>query len=541
MMRSMFSGVSGLTSHQERMDVIGDNISNVNTVGYKGSNVNFAEMMALTEQAAQSPREDIGGTNPQQVGMGVEVGSIDTDITQGSLESTGVPTDAAIEGDGYFVVEDAEGRELYTRNGSFNTDAQGNLVTSAQGLRVQGWSETTVDDGDVVVDEGAGLGDIQINMGSSMPEGIDLATTEMSLDGNLDTMMQDDYITGRVVEMSDYDTLEDIFDSDDNDIGNIEDLQDGIEGALEYGWIDGEIGFYFEDDNGDILGIEGIDAEELIEDTPHHTSTFDIFDEQGQRHTIALDFAKKYQLDDAGDNENIDDEGSHWAVGMRLENLDDYGVDTGGLEAGDHVGIIDWDVEDYFADIRFDESGRLEEGLADLEDLIDEALITDYGDDLEMDTADLKFDGEHDIHIQMDDIMQQSDAFTLEGAAEDGYEPGVLDNFTLEGDGTIMGQYTNGLNAPIGQVALATFENPGGLTREGGSLFSPSANSGEASIGVAGTGGRGEIRAGTLEMSNVDLAEEFTDMIRTQRGYQANSSSITTSDEMLQELVNLAR
>ena len=194
MMRSMFSGVSGLTSHQSRMDVIGDNIANVNTVGYKGSNVNFAEMMAQTEQAAQSPREDIGGTNPQQVGMGVEVGSIDTDITQGSLESTGVATDAAIEGDGYFVVEDAEGRELYTRNGSFDTDAQGNLVTSAQGLQVQGWSETTVEEGEPVVDRDTELGSIDINMGASMPEGIDLLSSEVTIDGNLNTLEAEDYI-----------------------------------------------------------------------------------------------------------------------------------------------------------------------------------------------------------------------------------------------------------------------------------------------------------------------------------------------------------
>ena len=478
MMRSMFSGVSGLTSHQSRMDVIGDNIANVNTVGYKGSTVNFAEMMAQTEQAAQSPREDIGGTNPQQVGMGVEVGSIDTDITQGSLESTGVATDAAIEGDGYFVVEDAEGRELYTRNGSFDTDAQGNLVTSAQGLQVQGWSETTVEEGEPVVDRDTELGSIDINMGASMPEGIDLLSSEVTIDGNLNTLEAEDYI------------------------------EDGFDG------------YDF---------TQGADYEYDIGNEPHHTITFDVFDAQGQRHTLAMDFIKTGQ----------DDDGSDWEIGVRLENLEKYEDEDGEINFDATLTDDPWELENMF-----DSEGRLNLDELDGTEIEDGVFDDDTVNDFFGDIDGFKIDddiGDEDFILDFSDLMQQADDFTVAGAAEDGYEPGVLDNFTIEGDGTVMGQYTNGLNAPIGQIALATFENPGGLTREGGSLFNESANSGEASIGVAGRGGRGEIRSGTLEMSNVDLAEEFTDMIRTQRGYQANSSSITTSDEMLQELVNLAR
>ena len=485
MLRSMFAGVSGLSSHQERMDVIGDNIANVNTIGYKGSNVNFAEMMAQTEQAATAPRAERGGINPQQVGMGVQVSSINTDITQGSLESTGVPTDAAIEGDGYFVVSDGT-QNMYTRNGAFEVDASGHLVNSAQGFRVQGWSDTLVREGEIVVDNDTAAGDIDINIGEPMPEGIDLYTTEATVDGNLDTRI-----------------------SEENWLSEHE--------ADTYGWVEEEERFVWHDGDGEIL-------------YPHHTSTFDIFDAQGQRHRIAMDFTKNDQTEDQ----------SEWNVQIRLDDLERYShfLDEDG-EIENHDDAILEGLEH----LVFDNEGRLdfEESALDDDDGIFETSYVDLGltdrDEFKMETPDEPIG----LDINFAEVMQQADDSTAEGYAEDGYEPGVLNNFSIETDGTIVGQYTNGLDAPIGQIALADFENPAGLLREGGSLFLESANSGEASIGVAGTGGRGEIEAGALEMSNVDLAEEFTEMIRTQRGFQGNSTSIETSDEMLQELVNLAR
>lgn len=478
MMRSMFAGVSGLTAHQDGMDVIGDNISNINTIGYKGSNVNFAEVMAQTEAAAQGPREGRGGINPQQVGLGVDVGSIKRDQTQGSLESTGVPTDAAIDGDGHFVVNDGA-QNFFTRNGSFELDGANRLVSSSHGFRVQGWDETEVDEGEISVDRDAGLGDIEINVGEQMPEGIDMFTSEARLDGNLNTDVDYEEVEG---------------------------------GSLE--WDDDEDEFLF---NGD---------------EPHNTITFDVFDAQGRRHTIAMDFIKTGQ-----DGDDVSD----WEAGMRIANFEDY-EDQFYDDDGDLTNTDEAVLEDNIT-FEFDADGRLimdDDGDLDDEGIWEETEIHELFGGIN----EFKIDediGDEDFVLDFSRLTQLADDFSVRGRAEDGYEPGTLDNFSIDSDGVIVGQYTNGLSAAIGQIAVADFANPSGLVREGDSLFLSSANSGEPNIGVAGTGGRGEIQSGTLEMSNVDLAEEFTDMIRTQRGYQANSSTITTSDEMLQELVNLTR
>ena len=164
MMRSLYSGVSGLQNHQIRMDVIGNNISNVNTIGFKKGRVNFQDMLSQSMQGAARPTEDLGGVNPKQVGLGMTVASIDTIHTQGSLQTTGVATDIAVQGNGFFIMKNGE-KEFFTRAGAFGIDEAGTFVNPANGMKVQGWMAETVD-GQTFVNTAADPGDITIPVGA---------------------------------------------------------------------------------------------------------------------------------------------------------------------------------------------------------------------------------------------------------------------------------------------------------------------------------------------------------------------------------------
>ncbi|MFP4017454.1 MAG: flagellar hook-basal body complex protein, partial [Halanaerobiales bacterium] len=179
MLRSMYSGVSGLKAHQVKMDLLSNNISNVNTTGFKSSRVTFKEMMSQTLQGARAPQNNIGGINPQQIGLGVGIGSIDVNHTQGNLQSTGVSTDLAIEGNGFFTVNNGQGN-LYTRAGSLNLDDEGNLTSSVNGYKIQGWMAD--DEGRINTDNA--ISGVNIPIGQGMPAE---ATTRMAFSGNLDS------------------------------------------------------------------------------------------------------------------------------------------------------------------------------------------------------------------------------------------------------------------------------------------------------------------------------------------------------------------
>ncbi len=405
MLRSLFAGVSGLRSHQVRMDVIGNNIANVNTVGFKASRVNFAEMLSQMVRGAQAPSEARGGMNPVQVGLGVQVGSVDTLFTQGNLQYTGIPTDLAIQGDGFLVVGDGQQR-FYTRDGAIVMDSQGNLVHASTGLRLLGWQEVS-DTGEVVT-----TGDpkpLQIPIGTEIPP---KATTEVLFGGNLDAATE---VNGN--------------------------------------W----------------------------------TTTVTVYDSLGNAIQLRLVFTK------TGENQ------WHWeafqgetSLGAGDLTFTDSGtVDTGGT-----------------APLSFDPGT----GAAPLEVTLDFSALTQYA---APSTATLR--------------------------SQNGYASGSLQSFAIDGNGVITGLYSNGQRRPIGQIALALFTNPGGLLKAGNNLYAESSNSGPAAVGTAGTGGRGTLVAGALEMSNVDLAQEFTNMITAQRGFQANARVITVSDELLQELISLRR
>ena len=461
MMRSMFAGVSGLKNHQTRMDVVGNNIANVNTVGFKGSRVTFAEMMSQTLQGAQAPQDNRGGINPQQIGLGVDLASIDTNQTQGSLESTGIGTDLAIDGDGFFRVNDGQ-QDFYTRAGNFTVDSDGALVSSSNGYKVQGWMA----DNDGNINTNDPVEDLEIPIGDS--------------------------ISGRASSFARF--------------------------------------------NGN-----------LAPDIDERTTTVEVFNSLGGRHSIELEL------------ENIEVDNDHpnvWQINLEsISNTENGDGEFKFLDENDEeLSLSVGDFESVA--IKFDTSGNLESYGYIEEDNGVFNFETEDDNGTSIDRISLGFnpgagsggapedDGEipENVDVNLDfSIVTQNEGQTTVDASSDGYEFGFLDSFGIDNRGIITGNYTNGINQQIGQVGLANFSNPSGLVKEGETIFRESQNSGGAQFGEATVGGRGEIAPGTLEMSNVDLAEQFTNMIVTQRGFQANSRSITTSDEMLQELTNLKR
>ncbi|NJD19485.1 MAG: flagellar hook protein FlgE [Gemmatimonadetes bacterium] len=415
MMRSLFSGVSGLRNHQIRMDVIGNNIANVNTVGYKASRVTFEEAFAQLLQGASRPPGDSlnvsGGVNPIQVGLGMNIGSIDLLFTQGNIESTGVTTDLAIQGDSFFVVSNGMG-SVFTRSGNFQLDANGRLVASTNGYIVQG--KMAVDG--VLTDT---IQDIKLPFGQKSAA---RATTDVSLAGNLD-------------------------------------------------------------------------AEAVVGDTRQTTIT--VYDAMGARDEMTITFTKA--------------SGTTWDY--------DISVASGTIASGD-TGTL-----------AFDNEGRLTAPVPAVPFVYTPASGA----------ADVSIDVDWGTAGQVTGLSQFAAPSTAVLKEQDGYTMGDLERFSIDQTGTITGAFTNGVTLTLAQVTLADFNNPAGLIRIGDNMYSVSANSGSPVLGFVGEGSQSSITSGALEMSNVDLAQEFTSMITAQRGFQSNARVITTSDEMLQEVVTLKR
>ncbi len=413
MLRSMFSAISGLRAHQTKLDVTGNNIANVNTVGFKSSQTVFEDTLSQVIRNGSAPTGQTGGTNPAQVGLGVKVAGITTNFGQGSTQNTGRSTDFMISGDGFFVT--SSGNEtLFTRAGSFDYDGVGNLVTP-DGAKLQGWMAQ-----DGAVDVNSAIGDLTIPFGQVMAP---TRTREGMVVGNLSTSST----------------------------------------------------------AANPLATPPVAATSV-------QTQITAYDSLGTAHQIALTFTK------AGDNQ--------WDVAAS-----EGGVPVGGAQR-----------------LAFDPSTGLPVS----------------GTTFTVPVAGANWPG-GGIAIDLNGMTEFGGKTSLTPDDVDGNAMGTLQSISLSNDGTIMGVYSNSLREPIGKLALATFANPSGLSKAGSTSYRVGDNSGQAVIGEAGTGGRGSLTAGALEMSNVDLAEEFTGLIVAQRGFQANSRVITSSDEILQDLVNLKR
>jgi flagellar hook protein FlgE len=470
MMRSLYSGVSGLQNHQVRMDVIGNNISNVNTTGFKRGRVNFQDLISQMMQGPARPNERVGGINPKQVGLGMQVASIDTIHTQGSLQTTGVKTDLAIQGEGFFILR-AGDEDFYTRAGAFGVDSEGFLVNPANGMRVQGWNAEDID-GVTTINTSARIEDLIIPVGSKDPAA---QTTEVFLASNLNK-------------------------------------------------------------NTPVIPAGATEAQILA---GTWTAEYDIYDSFGNTHTLRVDYTRN------PDAEN------QWIATVTINPEADEPVpqqlSIGGVDSADGQTFI----------VEFSNDGTLqsiqnaEGGIIDADDLIAEVTF-------DVPRASIPIDPETGLPQEgpqtqtfnlnlgsvgsfVDSSTQYASESSNKVYSQNGFPMGYLEDFRIDQSGVITGIFSNGNNRSLGQVALSTFRNPGGLEKTGDTNFQESINSGIPDIGTVGVAGKGVIIAGALEMSNVDLAEQFTDMIVTQRGFQANSRTIQTSDQMLQEVLTLKR
>ncbi len=408
MVQAMYSAVSGVQAHQSRLDVVGNNIANVNTIGYKSARTTFFDQLSQTIKGASKPQNGMGGVNPMQVGLGVRVGSVTTLQTQGALQQSGRPSDLSIQGNGFFLVGDGNAA-AYTRDGAFTLDSDGNLVSATTGMKLLGWQANNG-----VVDAS---GPVTPKSAISIPIG---TLTSVKATGNVT-----------------------------------------FAGNLNSGA------------------------------TAPYVRTAQAFDSLGNPHNITFSFAKTAA--------------NQWTVTPSSPDGSFGAAPT----------------------LTFDANGNLSSSTGTP---LTFTLTAPGGAASPMNIA-----------LDFGKLTQLSGEATANAVAQDGFPMGTLQSYSIGDDGTVTGIFSNGLNRDLGRVALAQFANPAGLDKMGSNLFRPTNNSGGAQMTPPGVSGAGRVSAGFLEQSNVNLADEFTNMIITQRGFQANTRIVTASDEILQDLIQMPR
>lgn len=535
MMRSLSSAVSGLKAHQEWIDVIGNNIANVNTSGYKKSRVSFQDMLYQTIQSASRPASDgsTGGTNPMQIGPGVSVSSIDTIMDGNTLQYTGKNTDLGIDGDGFFCLADG-GQKYYTRTGNFSFDSNGNLV-SANGMKVQGWLATN---GvfPAQLDEST-MGDIKVaTLGGTISA---KATTKIAFGGNLSA---DDFgsinpVNYTVADSSGKTATMTLTMTPSNTFGVWNYAITASGGAVSG---DGATGTISMDNNGNISAINPDGGSFSVVVTPSGGSAVSITPPSTSApdntlYNFGADAATGALTNPASGSITI----NPVSVPVQQTVYDSLGNQYTVTTTFTRTGSTSWSwsssvttssgtaispVSGNTGTISFDSKGKLN-------------VAT--GGPISFDPG----NGADTVSISPDFSAMTSNAAATSALAQsqDGYQAGSLQSITFDTSGAINGVYSNGVTQALARVALANFSNPSGLQREGDTMFSESNNSGTHQIGYAGKAGYGSIKPGNLEASNVDLASEFSDMITAQRGFEANSKVITVSDQMLSDLVNMIR
>lgn len=578
MMRSIFSGVSGLKSHQTRMDTIGNNIANVNTTGFKSSRTTFADTLSQTMTGASSPNGNLGGTNPKQIGLGTGVASIDMIFTDGSVQSTGKNTDLCLSGNGLFVVNNGNQR-FYTRDGAFEFDAEGNYVLPGSGLFVQGW----MGENGTINTSGA-AGNIQIAAGKSMAAAASSIATyannlnaaaltiqSISGGGNQTTSTTDytqasqgsvtattegpvvlaladgtttanlttgSYIVGGTYKLASYATAADGTATLASGQTATLTLSDGTTQNVTTGSF--KVGDNYgtgtatisaisvqttvskitktnisesEASSGSPVTLTMSDGSKVTETSGKYkvgnslpvTTTLTAYDTLGNAHSIPVYFTK---------TKTDSTTGNQWTVSVAT---DGSGTATIKEDDGTETVITMPDTI-----LQFTTDGKLDSGSSSVE------LTLQNG-----------AQAAQSITLVMDSLTQYAGNSTINGKAN-GNAAGTLSSVSVDSSGIITGTYTNGVKQAEAQVAVAQFTNASGLLKTGDSLYQESNNSGTANIKTAADLGV-KITPSALEMSNVDIANEFSDMIITQRGFQSNSKIITVGDEMLETMINMKR
>lgn len=463
MMRTLYAGISGLKNHQVRMDVIGNNISNVNTIGFKSERVMFHDMISQKISGAAEPRENVGGVNPQEVGLGMNIASIDKMMTQGALQNTGNGTDVAITGEGFFIMANGD-KSFYTRAGDFTVDKNNQLVNPSDGYKVQGWNAQTDANGNSFINTTGTVQDIIIPKYLKKPgKETTYVVYKSNLRSNVESMPANTTAQERLRLMSSVAT--------DKRRGHITDIM--------------------------------------------------VYDDQGKEHDLKV-FMWKNDM-------------NKWTASVNISDADQLSVDVVGPQQNTSVP------NNKQFEMNFSPDGKIT-SVSDGVDVMNNGMLSV--------NISFKYKGvpePRNIELRLgtagtvDGVTQYASEFTTRAREQDGKAMGYMESFAIDPSGKITGTFSNGTKQEIAQIAMANFTNPGGLEKAGSNYFVVSNNSGEPIIGESGIGGLGSIHAGMLEMSNVDLSDQFVDMIVSQRGFQANSRSITTADQMLQELLTLKR
>jgi flagellar hook protein FlgE len=578
MLKSLFSGVSGLQSHQVAMDVESNNIANVNTVGFKYSRANFSDLLAQTKAIATAPQGQLGGKNPVQVGLGSTVSSMTRIFSQGSIQNSDKNTDVAIQGDGFFIISPDNGNTYkYTRAGDFKFDAAGNFVDN-NGFIAQGWLR---DPDTGKVDSTAPIKDINIPPGLTTPA---QATQEVVLKANLNSgpivksfspayqidntsavtdsngntvpsgdlgvlfnsngeafALKKDQGIVFTVNGTDHTLQYDPADNTGDKFTTLKDLTDDMRGYITAASNTatvtvnekGKIVIDNQNTNGSTLTIEVkafVDsANDVTENTKFtdtmsaltavlpattgaltfsqdinaatHSSSIDIFDSLGTKHTLRTAFRKTSQ--------------SQWAMTVTVP---DPATISPSAPKNQVDGII-----------KFNDDGSLSG--------YNPGTISFSGNNgskpnqtvkLSLGTSN-KFDG----------MTSFDNDSATSGISQDGFTGGDLVGIRIDQSGTLVGSFSNGRSFGLAQIGMAKFTNNEGLSTDGGNVYVQTANSGDPIIGTAATAGRGFIQSAALEASNVDLSRALTQLIIIQRGFQANGKTITTSDQLLQTLIGL--
>lgn len=546
-MGSMYTGISGLDTHSQRMSVLGNNIANVSTVGFKGGTVQFEDLFYSSRSL---------GASVGQVGHGSRVSSIYQDFKQGAYESSGSVTDVAIGGRGFFLVNDpANGSKYYTRAGNFTFNKEGHLV-NPQGLRVQGWD---AGDSDVSLTKGA-IKDLKLDSFQSEPK----ETSKVSLSVNLSKDAVDKATVAAGTPAGGKVSGTDMF-------------------ALFSTW-------------------DATATKPLGDDKYSYQKTLNVFDRAGSAHEITVYFDKARTVKGEDTWEYIvtcdpSEDGRPLSINTTptppvnrktrgllmtgtisfnsagaMKDMSAYTFDDGG--AGATAGTANPDLAASWKPAAMDTDGfpiftanflNLDT-VNDTNDItpaasgseVPEKIALDFGfgsknpaggfshgtntiDDVQKDDSLIAGIAGADVNKTKKAATSYDLASTTHSMEQDGYAAGFLQDVTIDRNGVLSGRYSNGRKEKLFVLGMADFANQQGLTMQGGNLFTQSSTSGQAIIGTANSGRLGKISSSTLELSNVDLARQMVRLITTQRGYQSNSKVITTSDEMLQEAIKLKR
>jgi flagellar hook protein FlgE len=549
MMRSLYSGVAGLRTHQTKMDVLGNNIANVNSTSYKSQSITFSDLMYQTTQAASGATQTKGGINARQIGLGSKSGAISTAIeSQGATQTTNNPFDIMITGKSFFVVNNGQ-ENLYTRDGSFYLDGAGNLAMQSNGYYVMGWAaKEDAETGEIKIDKNSGLTSLQI-MSADNSTYAPASTTQALFSGNIDdndtNIISDE---GKTITLEFYDNkgylytakfilkdtttdnvfslqLSDIIDSDGYSIGadKMEHVTfgtpetmttpAGLQNGYTYaggnftgtGTYPSYTGVPTSGNVSTLLSVADGNYKGLLQ------NVYNISDADARTYGTAA----TYTIDGAG---NITLTGGDKTITLEFNPANGKLVDANDIKTG-LVNII------------FDQT------YAGLEPFGYQKLASDGPDVIP---------GRLTVDLSTVTNLNTSGTATIKALKGDkkslntGRMVGEMNGVTVSTDGKVTATYSNGQTKLLGQIASAEFANASGLSKEGDNLYAQTLNSGDATIQDITFDG-GYMTTGVLEMSNVDLSKEFTEMITTQRGFQANSRIITVSDTLLEELTNLKR